>query len=184
MKEIAALVMSLSITNDKRKQGMEVVEYIRQKLEIIQEEAKQIKSDKRRTFGKEEGELVDKLSEICNYRCDARNRETVNRVMTRLGYIGYMDRPRFRQRMENCLKKRRLHDKDFHPSSRKPKEGGEKINRRREGSKKEFTSDGQQMQVVDTLNKVAPSSTLYVHDTYAYSQDFDENVGTVTLEEY
>ncbi|KAK8809233.1 hypothetical protein WA171_000817 [Blastocystis sp. BT1] len=180
MKEVAALVMSLSITNDKRNQGIELIKCIRKNWEVIHEEVKQTKSDKRRTFGKEEGEIVDKLAEICNYRCDSRNRETVNRIMTRLGYFGYVDKPRFRQRMENCLKKRRLQDKNFHPSTRKPKDKAEKGNRRMDSSKR-GSSRNKQVSVSGTPDALGPK---YLDNLIKDSPDFEENVRGLTIDVY
>ena len=183
MKEVAALVMSLSITNDKRNQGIELIKCIRKNWEIIHEEVKQTKSEKRRTFGKEEGEIVDKLAEICNYKCDSRNRETVNRIMTRLGYFGYIDKPRFRQRMENCLKKRRLQDKNFHPSSRKPKDRAEKGNRRMESSKRDSYRSKQQISATGLPDNLI-SRYIDNNDLIMDVPDFEENARGLTLEVY
>ena len=122
MDKVKSLVNSLGSLNSRETEAASLVEWIWKEWEEIKKEANSFnrpKDAKRRTFGKKEGELVDKLVSICNYKCDSRNRETVNNLMMTIGYVGYDKKPRFRQRMENCLKKKRKMDKSFLPSSRK-----------------------------------------------------------------
>lgn len=123
MDQLKSLITSLGSLNSRETEAALLVDWIMERWEEIKKEVNDFnkpKDAKRRTFGKKEGELVDKLVSICNYKCDSRNRDAVNNIMITLGYVGYDKKSRFRQRMENCLKKKRKNDKSFHPSSRKP----------------------------------------------------------------
>ena len=123
MDQLNSLITSLGSLNSRETEAALLVDWIMERWEEIKKEVidfNKPKDAKRRTFGKKEGELVDKLVSICNYKCDSRNRDAVNNIMITLGYVGYDKKSRFRQRMENCLKKKRKNDKSFHPSSRKP----------------------------------------------------------------
>lgn len=123
MDQLKSLITSLGSLNSRETETALLVDWIMERWEEIKKEVNDFnkpKDAKRRTFGKKEGELVDKLVSICNYKCDSRNRDAVNNIMITLGYVGYDKKSRFRQRMENCLKKKRKNDKSFHPSSRKP----------------------------------------------------------------
>ena len=123
MDQLKSLITSLGSLNSRETEAALLVDWIMERWEEIKKEVNDFnkpKDSKRRTFGKKEGELVDKLVSICNYKCDSRNRDAVNNIMITLGYVGYDKKSRFRQRMENCLKKKRKNDKSFHPSSRKP----------------------------------------------------------------
>ena len=100
-------------------EGENVIMYIRNNYKLIKEETSKERSAKRRTFGKCERRLVDDFVEICNYRCDIQNRRFVNEIMSLLEYGGYDDKkPRFRQRMENIMKKMRRSNKAVRPSNR------------------------------------------------------------------
>ena len=123
MDQLKSLITSLGSLNSRETEAALLVDWIMERWEEIKKEVNDFnkpKDAKRRTFGKKEGELVDKLVSICNYKCDSRNRDAVNNIMITLVYVGYDKKSRFRQRMENCLKKKRKNDKSFHPSSRKP----------------------------------------------------------------
>ena len=141
MDSLTPLIKSLGNLNSRETEAAELIEWIQERWEEIKREVTDVvrpKDAKRRTFGKREGELVDKLVNICNYKCDSGNREKVNSIMVTLGYEGYDKKSRFRQRMENCLKKRRKNDKSFHPSSRKP--GGKE---RKRSTKEKYSEEDQ-----------------------------------------
>ena len=57
VNNICNFVMSLSIINNNREGGNELIMNILNNLDTIHEEARQRKSDKRRTFGENEGTL-------------------------------------------------------------------------------------------------------------------------------
>lgn len=154
MDQLKSLITSLGSLNSRETEAALLVDWIMERWEEIKKEVNDFnkpKDAKRRTFGKKEGELVDKLVSICNYKCDSRNRDAVNNIMITLGYVGYDKKSRFRQRMENCLKKKRKNDKSFHPSSRKP---GMKRPAKTDDSEEEQTV------AVDSNRNVLPNSDI------------------------
>lgn len=119
LDDIFSRIRSLAKANDKVKNGEEVINYIKSNYHAIQEEACRVRSPKRRTYGRCERKLVDDFVFICDYRCDAQNRTAVNYIMSSLKFPGYEeDKPRFRQRMENLMKKLRNTNKSVRPSNR------------------------------------------------------------------
>lgn len=119
LESIFARIRSLAKANAKVKKGEEVINYIKNNYRMIQEEACRVRSPKRRTYGRCEGKLVDDFVTLCDYRCDAQNRTAVNFIMSSLKFGGYEDdKPRFRQRMENQMKKLRKLNKSVRPSNR------------------------------------------------------------------
>lgn len=119
LENIFARIRSLAKANAKVKKGEEVINYIKNNYRVIQEEACRVRSPKRRTYGRCEGKLVDDFVILCDYRCDAQNRTAVNFIMSSLKFGGYEDdKPRFRQRMENQMKKLRKLNKSVRPSNR------------------------------------------------------------------
>ena len=154
MDQLKSLITSLGRLNSRETEAALLVDWIMERWEEIKKEVNDFnkpKDAKRRTFGKKEGELVDKLVSICNYKCDSRNRDAVNNIMITLGYVGYDKKSRFRQRMENCLKKKRKNDKSFHPSSRKP---GMKRSAKTDDSEEEQTV------ALDSNRNVLPNSDI------------------------
>lgn len=71
----------------------------------ITEEANKERSPKRRVYGKMESTLVDYFMRVCNYGCSRTNIQYVHQIMMMLGFSGYENETRFRQRTENTLKK-------------------------------------------------------------------------------
>lgn len=119
LENIFSRIRSLAKANTKVKKGEEVINYIKSNYHMIQEEACRVRSPKRRTYGRCEGKLVDDFVALCDYRCDAQNRTAVNFIMSSLKFAGYEDdKPRFRQRMENQMKKLRKLNKSVRPSNR------------------------------------------------------------------
>lgn len=119
LQVVFSCIRNLSASNNKMEEGENVIMYIRNNYKSIKEETSKERSAKRRTFGKCERRLVDDFVEICNYRCDIQNRRFVNEIMSLLEYGGYDDKkPRFRQRMENIMKKMRRSNKAVRPSNR------------------------------------------------------------------
>lgn len=119
LENIFARIRSLAKANAKVKKGEEVINYIKNNYRMIQEEACRVRSPKRRTYGRCEGKLVDDFVTLCDYRCDVQNRTAVNFIMSSLKFGGYEDdKPRFRQRMENQMKKLRKLNKSVRPSNR------------------------------------------------------------------
>ena len=76
---------------------------------------------KRNSTGRLERVLVDKLFLLVKWSCTANNKNLVNELMILLGYKSYEKKPdRFRQKMENELKKRRSRkDTTIHASRMK-----------------------------------------------------------------
>lgn len=119
LEDIFSRIRTLAKTNAKVKKGEEVINYIKSNYQTILEEACRVRSPKRRTYGRCEGKLIDDFVALCDYRCDAQNRTTVNYIMSSLKFGGYEDdKPRFRQRMENQMKKLRKLNKSVRPSNR------------------------------------------------------------------
>lgn len=185
MDQLKSLINSLGSLNSREKEAAELIGWITDWWEEMKQEVNSFnkpKDAKRRTFGKKEGELVDKLVTICNYKCDCRNREAVNNIMMTIGYVGYDKKSRFRQRMENCLKKKRKVDKSFRPSSRKMG-----VKERKRSVKDEYSEDDQDI-AMDSgksvlLNSDMATVSLADNVLSSYPDDMDTYIMKETVDD-
>lgn len=158
LESIFARIRSLAKANAKVKKGEEVINYIKNNYRMIQEEACRVRSPKRRTYGRCEGKLVDDFVTLCDYRCDAQNRTAVNFIMSSLKFGGYEDdKPRFRQRMENQMKKLRKLNKSVRPSNRNYFSESKSTNRERPHSNS-APSHSEKNKPASTCNKSTSTS--------------------------
>ena len=81
-----------------------VLDFIELHLEEMVKEAMNTRSERRKNFTELEEMLILKMGLLCNLKCRNWNVAIVNSCMKLIGYDGYDDKKRFRQRIERFLK--------------------------------------------------------------------------------
>ena len=101
------LILCQEVTNENKTGDLysTVEVFLTRNYSKISKEAQKERSPKRKVYGKMERALVDYFMRLCKYACSRSNIQRVHRIMMMLGFSGYENETRFRQRTENTLKK-------------------------------------------------------------------------------
>lgn len=111
LREVLELCQEVTAQNKTDSLFGEMEYLLKKNFELIQKETTTKRSEKRRMYGQIEAQLIDYFMKMCNYSCSKTNIYLVHKIMTELGYGGYDNETRFRQRTENTLKKKK-HSKE------------------------------------------------------------------------